>query len=119
MAILSITYESGSRAEEIGHAIEKQLGYAYLAMGKILKEASRSGKTWERFGLEYGEATPNIWERYDWSFMGFMALGQSTILNHAVKDNIVIMARGANYLLAGIPHALRARVEAPVEKRIE
>jgi hypothetical protein len=51
--------------------------------------------------------------------MGFMALGQSTILNHAVKDNIVIMARGANYLLAGIPHALRVRAEAPVEKRIE
>jgi cytidylate kinase len=119
MAILSITYESGSGAEEIGHAIEKQLGYEYLAIGKILKEASQSGKTWERFGAEYGEATPNIWERYDWSFMGFMALGQSTILNHAVKDNIVIMARGANYLLAGIPHALRVRVEAPVEKRIE
>ncbi|HOD36029.1 MAG TPA: cytidylate kinase-like family protein [Syntrophales bacterium] len=119
MAILSITYEFGSGAEEIGRAIEKKLGYEYLALGRIRKEASQAGKRWERFGEEYGEAKPNIWERYDWSFMGYMALGQSVILNHAMKDNVVIMARGSGYLLGGIPHVLRVRIVAPLEKRIE
>jgi cytidylate kinase len=119
MAILSISNEFKSRATEIGHAIEKQLGYEFLSQSRIMKEASAAGKAWARFSMEYGQATPTIWERYDWSFMGFMALVQSITLDHAQKDNIVIMSRGANYLLGGIPHILRIRVAAPLEKRIE
>ncbi len=118
MAILAISYEFGSGAEEIGRAVEKQLSYEYIALGRVLDEAKQTGKKWERFSIEYGEGSPNIWERYDWSFMGFMALVQSIILGHALRDNVVIMTRGANYLLRGIPHALRIRVVAPVEKRI-
>jgi len=119
MAILAISYEFGSGAEEIGSVVERQLGYEYVALGRVLDEAKKTGKKWERFSIDYGESSPNIWERYDWSFMGFMALVQSIILSHALRDNVVIMTRGANYLLRGIPHALRIRVVAPVEKRIE
>jgi cytidylate kinase len=119
MAILSISNEFKSGATEIGHAIEKQLGYEFLSQSRIMHEASQAGKEWGRFSREYGQATPTIWERYDWSFMGFMALVQSITLDHALKDNTVIMSRGANYLLKGIPHILRIRVAAPLEKRIE
>lgn len=119
MAILSISYEFGSGAEEIGRAVEAQLGYEYIALGRVLDEAKKAGGTWERFSREYGEGCPNLWERYDWSFMGFMALAQSIILSHALRDNVVLMTRGASYLLQGIPHALRIRVVAPLERRIE
>jgi hypothetical protein len=44
--------------------------------------------------------------------MGFMALVQSITLDHALKDNAVILSRGANYLLKDIPHILRIRVAA-------
>jgi cytidylate kinase len=119
MAILAITYESGSGGEEIGHSIERELGYEYIALGRVLEEAKQAGKKWERFCLEYGEGHPNIWERYDWSCMGFMALVQSIILDYALKDNVVLMTRGAQYLLQGVPHALRVRIVAPRENRIE
>ncbi|MCL2669053.1 MAG: cytidylate kinase-like family protein [Syntrophaceae bacterium] len=119
MAILSISNEFKSGASEIGHAIEKQLGYAFLSQSQIMHEASQAGKEWARFTKEYGSAAPTIWERYDWSFMGFMALVQSITLDHALQDNTVIMSRGANYLLKDIPHILRIRVAAPQERRIE
>jgi len=119
VAILAISYEFGSGAEEIGRAVEAQLGYEYIALGRVLDEAKKAGGTWERFSREYGEGCPNLWERYDWSFMGFMALAQSLILGHALRDNVVLMTRGASYLLQGIPHALRIRVVAPLERRIE
>ena len=70
MAILAISYEFGSGAEEIGRAVEAQLGYEYIALGRVLDEAKKAGGTWERFSREYGEGCPNLWERYDWSFMG-------------------------------------------------
>ena len=119
MAILAITYEFGSGGEEIGHAIEKQLGYEYVALRRLLSEAKQLGDKWERFGTDYAVGVPTIWERYDWSFMGFMALAQSIILDHAQKDNVVIMTRTNLYLLSGIPHLLKVRIVAPLEARIK
>jgi len=119
MAILAITYEFGSGGEEIGHAIEKQLGYEYVALRRILNEAKQLGDKWERFGTDYAVGVPTIWERYDWSFMGFMALVQSIILDHVQKDNVVVMTRTNLYLLSGIPHVLKVRIVAPLEARIK
>ena len=43
MAILAISYEFGSGAEEIGRAIEAQLGYEYIPLGRVLDEAKKAG----------------------------------------------------------------------------
>jgi len=119
MAILAITKSYGSGGNEIGRSIARLLGYEYVPLRKILDEAKRTGGVWERFSSEYGDEYPNIWERHDWSFMGFMTLAQSIIMNYAEQDNKVIMARGASALLKGIPHALRVRITAPVEYRVQ
>jgi hypothetical protein len=44
---------------------------------------------------------------------------QNAILQEALKDNVVIMGRGGNFLLKDIPYALRIRVVAPMDKRID
>jgi len=119
MAVLAITKSYGSGGNEIGRSIARLLGYEYIPLRKILDEAKRTGGVWERFSSEYGDEYPNIWERHDWSFMGFMTLAQSIIMNYAEQDNKVIMARGASALLKDIPHALRVRITAPVEYRIQ
>jgi len=119
MAILAITKSYGSGGNEIGRSVARLLGYEYIPLRKILDETRSTGGIWERFGSEYGNELPNIWERHDWSFMGFMTLAQSIIMNYAEQDNKVIMARGASALLKGVPHALRVRVTAPVEYRIQ
>ena len=49
---------------------------------------SAQGSQWEEFGKEFDEHYPNVWERFDWSFTGFVALSQSIILNYALKDNV-------------------------------
>jgi hypothetical protein len=77
------------------------------------------GKQWEERAKYFDENYPNLWERYDWSFRGFVALNQSYFLDYALKDKAVIMGRGGNFLLKGIPFVLRVRVIAPIEKRIE
>lgn len=119
MAILTITYEFGSGGGEIGRAVSRDLGYEYISLRSIREAAKALGKNWELFSEEYEGGAHNIWQRYDWSFMGFMALSQSVILEHALKNNVVLMTRGANYLLQDIPHALRVRISCPREMRIE
>jgi len=116
MSILSISSEYGTGALRIGHAIEEQLGYEYIPLRRLLQEAGQSGQKWERLAAKYTVDPSDIWEGND--FVAFMALVQSVILGHAMRDNVVILARGSNFLLKGVPHALRVRFTAPLEERI-
>jgi cytidylate kinase len=119
MAILTIARKYGSGGREIGQTIAEQLKYDYIDRRRILDDMRAEGKQWEERAKHFDENYPNLWERYDWSFRGFVALNQSYFLNYALKDNTVIMGRGGNFLLKGIPFVLRVRVIAPIEKRIE
>jgi cytidylate kinase len=119
MAIVTIARKYGSGGREIGQALAKELNYDYIDRGRILKDMKAEGKQWEEQAKYFDENFPDLWERFDWSFRGFVALNQSFFLRHALKDKAVIMGRGGNFLLKGIPFVLRVRVIAPIEKRIE
>jgi cytidylate kinase len=119
MAILTVSREFGSGGREIGQAVARQLGYEYLDKERILQEIRTFGARWEDWAKDLDEHHPSIWEKYDWSFRGLGALILSTILSYAVKDRVVVMGRGGNWVLKGIPHVLRIRVVAPLDSRVE
>lgn len=119
MAILTVSREFGSGGQEIGQAVASLNGYEYIDKQKIMSDISRAGHKWEEWSRELDESRPSIWERFDWSFRGFGALIQSVILEYAARDNVVIMGRGGNWVLKGVPHALRIHVVAPMEVRVE
>jgi cytidylate kinase len=118
MAILTISRESGSGGREIGRAVAEALGYEYVDKERILSDIRKVGNKWEKWAEEMDEHSPSIWEKYDWSFRAFGALVQSALLKHAVRDKTVIIGRGGNFLLEGIPFSLRIRIVAPIEERI-
>ncbi|HWR98062.1 MAG TPA: cytidylate kinase-like family protein [Candidatus Methanoperedens sp.] len=119
MAILTISREFGSGGREVGHMTAKRLGYAYVDRVSLLAALRASDPRWERFGDEYDEHTPTVWERFDWSFRGYAALLQRCLLEAAAGGRVVIVGRGAALLLTGVPTALHVRVVAPLAARIE
>jgi hypothetical protein len=119
MAILTISRGFGNGGREIGQAVAKVLNYEYINKEQLLDDLRAAGKEWEKYGKDLDEHCPTIWEKYDWSFRGSTALLQSLILNYALKDRVAIMGRGGNFLLKDIPYALRVRVVAPIEARVE
>jgi hypothetical protein len=119
VAVLTISREFGSGGREIGFAVAERLGYLMVDKETILSKTVMHGKAWERWSRELDERSPSLWERYDWSFRGFVALVQSIMLDFALKDRAVLMGRGGNFLLRDIPYALRLRVRAPIDKRRE
>ena len=119
MAILTISKEFGSGGTQIGQSAAKLLDYEFISLKKIHDDARQMGKQWERVMEDYEGGYKTLWEKYDWSFMGFVALSQSIIFKYALKHNVVIMARGGNILLHDVPHCLRIRIIAPFEKRAE
>jgi hypothetical protein len=119
MAILTISREYGSGGREIGRLVAGQLGYAYEDRVTLLAALRAADPSWERFGDEYDEHTPTLWERFDWSYRGYAALLQRHLLEAAASDRVVIVGRGGVFLLAGVPTALHVRVVAPLAARIE
>ena len=117
--VLTISREFGSGGREIGQAVARSLGYAYVDREVILADIGRDGTKWEKWAEDLDEHRPTVWERYDWSFRGFAALVQWHILEHAQRGGVVIMGRGGNFVLKGVPHAYRIRVTAPLDSRIE
>jgi cytidylate kinase len=119
MAILTISREYGSGGREIGRAIAGRLGYAYEDRVTLLAALRAADPQWERFGDEYDEHKPSLWERFDWSFRGYTALLQRHLLQAASAGRVVIVGRGGAFLLAGVPTALHVRIVAPLAARIE
>jgi cytidylate kinase len=119
MPIVTISREFGSGANEFGQALAKYLDYTYIDRKEILRNMKTLGKSWEKAGEEFDEQYPNVWERYDWSFRGYVSLSQSIILNYGLKDRVVLIGRGGNFLFKGIPYALRVRLTKPKQARIE
>jgi cytidylate kinase len=116
MAVVTISRDLGSGGREVGKMLADISGYEFLDHEGILAAIKATGHEKWVEGLD--ERSPRLWEKYDWSYRGSVALVQSTIMNAAVSDKVIIIGRGGNYLLKGIPFALRTRIIAPLEARI-
>ena len=119
MAILTICRESGAGGEEIAKSVAEKLGYEFVAREAIFAEIREVGEQWAKWGEQMDDHKPSLWERFDLSFAGFVALKESIMFQHAKKNNVVLMGRGGNWMLEDIPYALRVRIMAPMDKRVE
>lgn len=119
MSVLTISREYGSGGKEIGRAVADALGYDYIDRGHILEDMKNVGPKWEKEASHFDEHFPNVYERYEWSYRGFVALNQFHILKYALQNNVVIMGRGGNFLLRGIPFVLKVRTNGLLTDRIE
>jgi cytidylate kinase len=118
MAIITISRDLGSGGREVGLALAESAGYRFVDKEGILSEIHAGGYKWSGWAEEFDEHMPHVWEKYDWTFAAFIALLQSAILSNAAKDRAVIMGRGGNFLLKGIPFVLSVRVVAAMEDRV-
>jgi cytidylate kinase len=119
MAILSISREYQNGSSEIGRAVAEQLGFDFVDSRCIYTSLKAVGEKWGRLAEELDEERPNLWEKYDREYQGFIALIESTIYKYAAKDQAVILGRGSAFLLHDIPQVLKVRLFTPLEVRIE
>src|SRR6266849_2408155 len=90
MAILTISQEMGSGGAEIGLTVATRLV----------------------------EDRPSWVERFDAETRRCIMALQVVLYEFAQDDNVVLMGGGGQWLLRGVPHALRARIVAPFPERV-
>jgi cytidylate kinase len=119
MAILTISREFRSGGQEIGTAVAERLRYDYVGKERILSDLKSQGERWIALLNEVDADRPTIWDRFDWEYQGLMSLMDSYIYDRAMDDRVVLVGRGSNFLLEGMPHVLRVRLTAPIEQRVD
>jgi len=119
VAILTISREYGSGGHEIGRRVAEKLGYQFVDKERLFQDLERAGTRWGRVAREVDEVCPTLWERHDWQYRGFVAQIEALVMEYADGDNVVLIGRGGSFLLQEVPFALRVRLLAPLEARLE
>jgi cytidylate kinase len=117
MAIVTISHQMGAGGAEIGMALGQRLGYHYVDH-ELLEDAVRRYGVAEEKLSHLDETKPSLFERFDTETRHYIVVLQTTLLEFAEADNVILMGRGGQWLLRGIPHVLRVRIIAPFEQRV-
>jgi cytidylate kinase len=121
MSIVAVSQSLGSLGDEIGRELARTRSYQF-ADREIILEAG------ERFGegvptLQHAtEERPSLWERFAGTRDPYRAYVEAIVWEIAARDRVVIVGRGAPFVLASVRHALRVRITAPEDlrtKRVE
>jgi len=118
MAIIVLSHQMGAGGPEIGMTLAQRLGYRYVNQELLLDAARRYGLPEDRLS-HLDESKPTLFERFDTETRQYITVLQTTLLEFAELDNCVLMRGGGQWLLRGVPHALRVRVIAPFEHRVK
>lgn len=117
MAIITISHQMGAGGPEIGMALAQRLGYRYVDQELLQDAVRRYGLVEEKLS-HLDESKPSLFERFDAETRHYITILQTTLLEFAESDNVVLLGRGGQWLLRGIPHVLRVRLIAPFEHRV-
>jgi len=117
MAIVTISHQMGAGGTEIGTALAQRMGYHYVDH-ELLEDAVRRYGVAEEKLSHLDETKPSLFERFDTETRHYITVLQTTLLEFAEADDVVLMGRGGQWLLRGIPHVLRVRIIAPFEQRV-
>lgn len=118
MAIVTISHEIGAGGPEIGQALAERLGYRCVGPELISDAARRYGLQEEKLS-HLDEAKPSLFERFDAETRRYITVIQTALYEFAERDNAILLSRGGQWLLRGIPHVLRVRVMAPFDLRVK
>ena len=140
MAVITISRQSGSEGNEITRLLCKRLGYQYFDKALMIDFAAKLGIQPDQvvdLSADQYQAR-GFWERAFGSFQmpfgdpsGWALAVQQDILEEISlqqirqmitfayeRDNVVIVGRGGQIVLADQPNVLHVRVVAPLETRI-
>jgi len=118
MPILAVTREMGSLGTFIGQEVARRLGYTFIRH-QIVAEAAQVYDAAEEKLIATVESKPGPWDALNDAARRHFAFLAAEVFDSALKDNVVIMGRWSTLLLRGVDHALRVRVCAPTELRIQ
>ncbi len=117
MSIISISRGSYSYGKEIAEKLAEQLGYECISR-EILLEASEQFHVPEIKLVHAIHDSPKILDRFTHGKEKYIAYIRAALLRYLQKDNVIYHGLAGHFFLEKIPHALKVRIIADMDKRI-
>jgi cytidylate kinase len=118
MNIVAISMELGSEAREVARRVAGGLAYRLVEREVLIQAADKYAVKVETLA-QVDERTLSFWEKFDEDKRRYRIFIESALLSFARDGGVVIAGRGAPLLLKEIDHALKVRIVAPLEVRVE
>ncbi|MFZ5587142.1 MAG: cytidylate kinase family protein [Thermodesulfobacteriota bacterium] len=120
MAVITISRQAGSLGDEAAQALAQELGYHLVTRSDIHQLAAGHDPKFARDVARLEEeGHPGFWEKLLLGMPYYSSLYAAVICELAARDRVIIMGRGAQVVLKGVSHILRARVVAPAAVRVQ
>ena len=118
MAVITISRQMGSLGTEIAQEVAGKLQYEYLDREGIEQGLTAHGLTVPEVE-KFDEKSPPFWINLQIQGRKFFHAMQMVIYKAARRGNVVIVGRGGQFLLKGIPGVLHIRIIAPFQDRVQ
>lgn len=118
MTIVAISREMGSGGYEIAAAVAKALNFEYVDREVVMHAARVHDVSEEKIG-EVADRHLSLWERFDEEKRRYLTFIEAAYYAFAEKGSVVTAGRGGPFFLRGVRHALRVRIMAPFDVRVQ
>lgn len=116
MAIITLTRGIQSGGRELAHCLEKKLGYKCLSR-EVISQCARKYNIVESELYDKLIEAPKLWKRLTREHQRYLIYIQCSLIEAAKQDNIIYHGYAGQLFLRGVRHALKIRLEAPLEDR--
>ena len=118
MAILTLSRQSGSFGTQIAQTLAEHLKYRFLDKESLEKALTGYGVSPSSL-QKYDEKRPSFWELFSSERNRYLHFLKTVVYDFARQGNGIVLGRGGQVLLAGVPGIYHVRVIAPLPTRIE
>ena len=118
MAVITVSRQIGSLGTEIARESARRLHYDYVGKEKMEKLLADFGFP-EPEIQKFDEKKPPFWDSLSLERRKFLHSAQAILYELAYKGQVVIVGRGGQVLLKGVPGTLHVRVISPFDVRVQ
>jgi cytidylate kinase len=118
MAIITITRGVQSGGRELARRLGERLGYSCLSR-EVISQCARKYNIMEKDLYDKLMEVPSRWQRLSREHSRYLIYIQCSLIEAAKQDNVIYHGYAGQLFLKGVRHALKLRLETPLEYRIE
>jgi len=117
MAIITITRGTQSGGRKLARQLGERLGYSCLSREVISQCAKKYNIKESELYAKLMEA-PSRWRKLSKEHYRYLMYIQCSLIEASKQDNVIYHGYAGQLFLKGVKHALKLRLEAPIEDRI-
>ena len=119
MAVIAMTREMGTRGKDVAARLANDLDLDVVHQELVAHDIGRLMGVAESSVLRFLEGRSSLWDRCTVRPDRMCRYTAREILELALRDNVIIRGWGGAQVLRHIPHVIRVRIRAPMEKRVD